>query len=59
MSWQVQGHFCRIMRHHDNLEKQYKDKTKRYRIERLHNNFKVYRNILEYVNGIVTYAKGI
>jgi hypothetical protein len=51
MSWQVQDHFCKIMRRHDSFEKQYNDKTKMCGIEMLHDNFKVY--------GIVTYSKGI
>jgi hypothetical protein len=39
--------------------KKYSDKTKKCKIERLHDNFKVYGSILEYINGIVTYARGI
>jgi hypothetical protein len=26
MSWQVQGHFCRIIRHHDSFEKKHGNK---------------------------------
>jgi hypothetical protein len=29
------------------------------RIEKLHDNFKLYGNILEYNDGIVTYTKGM
>jgi hypothetical protein len=30
---------------------------KNYKIEKLHDNFKVYGSILEYINGTVMYAK--
>jgi hypothetical protein len=38
MSWQVQGHFCRIMRHYDSFEKKYSDKPKGCGIESLQDN---------------------
>jgi hypothetical protein len=47
------------MRRHDNFEKQYNDKKERCRIERLHDNFKLYGSILEYINNIVMATKGM
>jgi hypothetical protein len=60
MSWQAQWHFCWIIRYQDSFEKEYGNKTNRCGIcVRLHENFKVYGSILEYINGIVMYAKGM
>jgi hypothetical protein len=60
MSWQVQQHFGSIMRyHHDSLEKQYSGKKKRCGLERFQDSFNVYGSILEYINGIVKYTKGM
>jgi hypothetical protein len=59
MSWQVQQHFDKIMRHHDNFEKYYSDKTKKFMIERFQDSFNVYGSILKYNNGILTYTKGM
>jgi hypothetical protein len=42
---------------HDNFEKYSNNRTKRCGIERLHDNFKIYRSLLEYIVGILTYAK--
>jgi hypothetical protein len=42
---------------HWNFEKYYNDKTKKYGIERLHDNFKVYKSMLEDIDGIKMYAK--
>jgi hypothetical protein len=48
MSWQVQGHFCRIMRYYNYFDKQYSNKTKKYRIERLQDNFNKYKSVLKH-----------
>jgi hypothetical protein len=52
-------HFGRIRGCQDNFEKLYNDKQKRCGIERFQDSFNVYGSILEYINGILTYTKGM
>jgi hypothetical protein len=50
MSWQVQQHFGRIMRHYDNFEKQCSDKTKKCKLERFQDSLNEHGSILKYIN---------
>ena len=59
MSWQVQRHFCKMMRCCDSFEKYYTDETKRCGIEMLYDNFKINGSILKYINNTNMYAKSI
>jgi hypothetical protein len=57
MSWQVQGHFCRIMRRHDSFVKQLSHKTKKCKIKRLQDNLIVYRKFCNVFRRYSIYAK--